>query len=235
QSAPAPSGVPVQSMQKVPISSRWKIKDLDERESYLSKQINSLLPLWSISPRGLLLLVCRQPRDQTAAVACQRKRHLPAKVDVLKMHRANVSQQVELDAPCPGPLPRIQDLLHTLRRPGHHHIGEQGQRARNRQQFLVPSAPGGGNTAKVNDALECMDRLAPVEDTQDLTAKPLIAQVIAQKETPQEFPQRTPRFMDRIGPRRGSKPGQGQHRGGPTALNRRRHPDEVIPARLELV
>ena len=56
----------------------------------------------------------------------------------------------------------------------------------------MPSAPRGGNAAIVNDTLERMDRFAPVEDTQDLAAKPLVAQVIAQEETPQELPQGIP-------------------------------------------
>jgi hypothetical protein len=38
-------GVPVQSMQKVPISCARKIKDLEEQEGYFAKQINGLLPL----------------------------------------------------------------------------------------------------------------------------------------------------------------------------------------------
>jgi hypothetical protein len=98
----------------------------------------------------------------------------------------------------------------------------------------VPSAPCGGNAARVNDALERMDLFAPIEDTQDLAAKPLVAQVIAQKETPQELPQGIPRLMDGIGSCRGPKPGEGQHRGEPAPLNRCCDPDEVIPTRLDL-
>src|SRR5215470_2643444 len=99
----------------------------------------------------------------------------------------------------------------------------------------MAAAPGSGHAAKVNNPLERMDRLAPVEDTQDLTAKPFVTQVIAQKETPQELPQCTAGFMDGIGSRCSPTPGQGQHCGGPAPFNRRRHPDEVIPACLDLV
>ena len=97
----------------------------------------------------------------------------------------------------------------------------------------MPSAPRGGNAAIVNDALERMDRFAPVEDPQDLAAKPLVAQVIAQKETPQELPQGIPRLMDGIGSCRGPKPGEGQHRGEP-APSIDADPDELIPTRLNL-
>jgi hypothetical protein len=38
-------GVPVQSMQKVPISCARKIKGLEEQAGYFAKQINGLLPL----------------------------------------------------------------------------------------------------------------------------------------------------------------------------------------------
>jgi len=39
------NGVPVQSMQKVPISCARKIKGLEEQAGYFAKQINGLLPL----------------------------------------------------------------------------------------------------------------------------------------------------------------------------------------------
>ncbi len=78
-------------MQKVPISCACKINDLEEFEGYLAKEINDVLLLSSISPLWFVPRLRGQSREQPTTVAGQRKRHLPTKVDVLKMHGANVA------------------------------------------------------------------------------------------------------------------------------------------------
>ena len=86
--------------------------------------------------------------NQATAVACQRKLQHTAKVDARKVHGPNVAQQVRIDTPHPGVVPRVQDPLDVVRHPRHHHVGQSRQRTGDRHQFLPAPAACGGDAPK---------------------------------------------------------------------------------------
>jgi len=150
------------------------------------------------------------------------------------MHRRNVAQLIPLDTPRSRAMPRIQDPLDILGHPRHDDVGQQREGTGDRDEFLLAPAPCRGNAPEVDDPLQGMNRLAVVQDPEDLTAKGQVASIIAAEQAAQELPKSAAGLVNRVGPGRRPKALKRQDGRCPPAVNGCRHANELVPSHVQL-
>ena len=92
----------------------------------------------------------------------------------------------------------VDHRLDAMRVPGHDDVRQQAQGARDRAEFLHRAPMLCGDHAVMDGALQAVDRLALVEQIEDLQAEHRVGEVVAEIEGAEQPAQRVAGIVDGI-------------------------------------